>query len=83
VGGASIALVKGDRVDTSKASYTDIAAGLQVTKAENITFEGELLITVQMGAASLILTPASVSITGAAITLAGNTVDTGGIVMDN
>jgi type VI secretion system secreted protein VgrG len=83
VGGATIAIVKGDRVDTSKASYTDIAAGLQITKAENITFEGEVLITVTMGAASLILTPASVSITGAAITLDGDTVDTGGIVMDN
>jgi type VI secretion system secreted protein VgrG len=83
VGGASIAIVKGDRVDSSKASYTDIAAGLQITKAENITFEGEVLITVTMGAASLILTPASVSLTGAAITLDGDTVDSGGIVMDN
>lgn len=83
VGGASVAIVKGDRVDVSKASYTDVAAGLQITKAENITFEAEALITVQMGAASLILTPASVSFTGVGITLDGDTVETGGIVMDN
>ena len=83
VGGASIAIVKGDRVDTSKMSYTDIAAGLQITKAENMTFEADALITLTMGAASLILTPASVSLTGAAITLDGDTVDTGGVVMDN
>ncbi|HYQ43718.1 MAG TPA: type VI secretion system tip protein TssI/VgrG [Polyangiaceae bacterium] len=83
VGGASVAIVKGDRVDTSKASYTDVAAGLQITKAENITFEADALITVQMGAASLILTPASVSLTGAAITLDGDTIETGGMIMDN
>jgi len=83
VGGASVAIVKGDRVDTSKASYTDVAAGLQITKAENITFEAEALITVQMGAASLILTPASVSLTGIGITLDGDTVETGGMIMDN
>jgi len=83
VGGASVAIVKGDRVDASKASYTDVAAGLQITKAENITFEADALITVQMGAASLILTPASVSLTGAAITLDGDTVETGGMLMDN
>ncbi|HEY2407245.1 MAG TPA: type VI secretion system tip protein TssI/VgrG [Polyangiaceae bacterium] len=83
VGGAFVALVKGDRSDTSKASYTDLAAGLQITKAENITFEADALITIQMGAASLILSPASVMVTGAAITLDGDTVDTGGMVMDN
>lgn len=83
VGGASVAIVKGDRVDASKASYTDVAAGLQITKAENITFEAEALITVQMGAASLILTPASVSLTGVGITLDGDTVETGGMIMDN
>jgi len=83
VGGASVAIVKGDRVDVSKASYTDVAAGLQITKAENITFEAEALITVQMGAASLILTPASVSFTGVGITLDGDTVETGGMLMDN
>ena len=54
-----------------------------ITKAENITFEAEALITVQMGAASLILTPASVSFTGVGITLDGDTVETGGMLMDN
>jgi type VI secretion system secreted protein VgrG len=82
VGGALVAVVKGDRVDKTKAAYSDLAAGLQITKAKSIVLEAQSALVVQMGAASLVLSPASISITGAAIKLDGNTVDTG-IVMDN
>ena len=82
IGGAMIVAAKGDRTDTSGATLNDTAAGAQIIKAQNVTYEADALLSVTMGASTLVLTPASVSITGASIKVDANDTNLG-MVIDN
>ncbi|MGE0325272.1 MAG: type VI secretion system Vgr family protein [Polyangiaceae bacterium] len=82
VGGAIITSIKGSRSDSAGATYTEIVGAAQVTKANDIVYEAEGMITVAMGASVLLITPASVSVLGASCKFDGDVVDTA-ITMDN
>lgn len=83
VGGAKIHLVDADRAETAGATYTSLAAGANIVKADNITFEADSMITLVMGASILSLTPASVAFLGASVKLDGATSETAALVVDN
>jgi len=81
--GAKFDKVDADRVEAAGGMYSNIAAGAQLIKADNITFEAEGMLTLVMGASSIILTPVSVSILGTSIKLDGATAETSALVVDN
>ena len=81
--GAKFHKVDADRVESAGSMYSNIAAGAQLIKADNITFEADALLTLIMGASSIILTPVSVSILGTSIKLDGATAETAALVVDN
>jgi type VI secretion system secreted protein VgrG len=83
VGGAVINKVKGDKTESAGATYTEIAAGASIVKAENVTFEADAMITCVMGASILMITPASVMIVGASVKLDGAADEVGALIMDN
>lgn len=82
IGGALLAKIGGDRNDNAQAIYSETVGGAQVVKANNVTFEATTMLTLVMGASTVMITPASVMITGASVKLDGAVVDTG-IVVDN
>lgn len=82
VGGALLTKVDGDRVDKATGPVSDLAAGVQILKGKNITFEADMALSVVMGAATLTLTPASVSVMGVSVTLDGDASNLG-IVLNN
>lgn len=82
VGGALLTKVDGNRVDKATGPVSDLAAGVQIIKGENVTFEAQAALSVVMGAATLTLTPASISIMGASVTLDGDASNLG-IVLNN
>lgn len=82
VGGAILTKIGGDRNDNAEAIYTETVAGAQVIKANNVTFEATQMLSLVMGASTVVITPASVMIAGVSMKLDGATVDTG-IVLDN
>ncbi|MCB9589682.1 MAG: type VI secretion system tip protein VgrG [Polyangiaceae bacterium] len=82
VGGAIITSIKGSRSDSAGATYTEIVGAAQVTKANDIVYEADGMITVAMGASVLLITPASVSVLGVSCKFDGDVVDTA-ITMDN
>jgi hypothetical protein len=61
---------------------SDVAAGVQIIKGKNVTFEAQSALSVVMGGATLTLTPASISVAGASVTLDGKTSNLG-IVLNN
>lgn len=75
IGGAYIASVKGDLAEKAGATLTDTAAGAQFTKADNITFEADGMISLVMGASTLTVTPAMVMIAGVSLKLDGKVSD--------
>jgi len=83
VAGAIIHKVKGDKSDKSGAAFTDLVAGAQVIKADNITFEGETLVAVVMGASTLIVSAPAVLLAGTSVKLDGVTKDTAALILDN
>jgi type VI secretion system secreted protein VgrG len=82
VGGAFITKVKGDRVDQCTGPISELAGGVNILKGKNITFEATSTLSLVMGAATITLSPASISVMGAAVKIDGKVVDLG-IVMDN
>lgn len=82
IGGALLAKIGGDRNDNAQAIYSETVGGAQVVKANNVTFEATTMLTLVMGASTVMITPASVMITGVSVKLDGPVVDTG-IVVDN
>jgi type VI secretion system secreted protein VgrG len=83
VAGAILTKIKGDRDDSSEGDFMEIAAGAQLVKAVNVSFEADDLLSVVMGASTITLTPASVSIAGTKITLDGDVADEGALIVDN
>lgn len=83
IGGAKVALVDADRAETAGATYTSIAAGAQIVKADNIVFEADGMITLVMGGSILSVTPASVAFIGASVKVDGATAETAALIVDN
>jgi len=83
VGGAIVNVTGADRVEETGGAYTEIAVGAQLTKANNIVYQADGLLTVVMGASILSLTPASVAILGLSAKLDGDVADLGVLVLDN
>ncbi len=82
VGGALLTKVDGDRVDKATGPISDLAAGVQIIKGKNVTFEATTALSVVMGGATLTLTPALISVAGASVTLDGDASNLG-IVLNN
>lgn len=82
VGGAFITKVKGDRVDQCTGPISEVAAGVNIMKGKNVTFEATQMLSLTMGGSTITLTPASISVLGASIKLDGNASDLG-VVIDN
>jgi len=80
--GAIVNIANGDRAEKAGGMFTEVAAGAQIVKAKNVTFEGKTMIAVVMGASTLILLPALVVIAGISAKLDGDTADLG-IIIDN
>ena len=84
VGGAILNKIDGDRNDTAKTMYTEIAAGASIVKvAGDVTYEGEALVTLVMGASIMMITPASVMILGTSAKMDGPVTDTAPMILDN
>jgi type VI secretion system secreted protein VgrG len=83
VAGAIVNIAKGDRKESSGGTYSEVAAGAHVVKADNITIEAKSLISLVMGASTLIVSPAAVAIAGVKIKLDGDVSDLGALVVDN
>ncbi len=83
VAGAIINLADGDRSEASGGMYSEIAAGAHVVKADNITIEAETMLSVVMGASTVILLPAVVSVLGLKLKIDGDVVDDSVLVVDN
>lgn len=83
VAGAIIAKVKGDQSASSGATYTEIAAGAQVIKATNITFEGETMLSVVMGASTITLMPAMIAVAGVSVKLDGDAGESAAMIIEN
>jgi type VI secretion system secreted protein VgrG len=82
IGGAILNKIGGDRDDKAEAIFSELAGGAQIVKANNVTYEADAMISLIMGASTLIITPASVMIAGVSVKIDGATVDNG-IVIDN
>jgi len=82
VAGAIVNIADADRTEKAGGMFTEVAAGAQIVKATNVTFEAKTMIAVVMGASTLILLPAIVIIAGVSAKLDGNTADLG-IIIDN
>ncbi|AGP36361.1 hypothetical protein BE04_22470 [Sorangium cellulosum] len=83
VGGAIVNVANGDRVESSLGTYTELAGGAQLVKANNVVFEATGALTLVMGASIVSLTPASVAILGVSAKLDGDVADTAALVIDN
>ena len=83
VAGAIVNKVKGDKSDKSGGAFTDIVAGAQLVKADNITFEGESLVAVVMGASTLIVSAPAILLAGTSVKWDGATKDLGALIVDN
>ena len=83
VAGAIVHKVKGDKTDKSGGPFTDLVAGAQIIKADNVTFEGESLVAVVMGASTLIISAPAILLAGTSIKWDGVTKDTAALIIDN
>lgn len=83
VGGAVVNVAKGDHVESSLGTYTELAGGAQLVKANNVVFQADGALTLVMGASILSLTPASVAVIGVSAKLDGDVADTAALVVDN
>ncbi len=83
VGGAVLAKVDGDRSESTEAKFTEVAAGANIIKAKNVSFEAEDLLTFVMGASILLMTPQSVSLVGTSIKVDGVVTETSIMTVDN
>lgn len=83
VAGAIIHKIDGDHAEKSDATYTEVAAGAHIVKADNVVLEGEGLVSLVMGASTITLTPASISIAGVSIKIDGASADLAAMILDN
>lgn len=83
IGGAMLVKAKGNRSDSAGMTWTETAGGAQKIEANNVTIEGQLSVTLTMGAASIVLSPASVTISGADVKLEGTLVQTSPMNLNN
>lgn len=83
VAGAIVNKVKGDKSQKAGGPYTDLVAGAQIVKADNVTFEGENLVAVVMGASVLIVSKPAILLAGTSVKWDGETKDTAILIVDN
>jgi type VI secretion system secreted protein VgrG len=83
VAGAIVNKVKGDKSQKAGGPYTDLVAGAQIIKADNVTFEGESLVAVVMGASVLIVSKPAILLAGTSVKWDGETKDTAILIVDN
>lgn len=83
IGGALLTKIDGDRADSAGATFTEVAAGASIIKADNVTYEATGMISVVMGASTLMVTPAAVMLAGVSIKLDGAAKDTAALILDN
>ena len=83
VAGAIVHKVKGDKTDKSAGAFTDLVAGAQIVKADNVTFEGEDLVAVVMGASVLVVSKPVILLAGTSVKWDGVCKDAGLLILDN
>lgn len=83
VAGAILAKIGGDMADTAGATFTEVAAGAHILKADKVVFEGETIVSFVMGASTITLTPVSISIAGVSIKIDGAVAETAALILDN
>jgi type VI secretion system secreted protein VgrG len=83
VAGAILAKIGGDMADTAATTFTEVAAGAHILKADTVVFEGESIVSFVMGASTITLTPASISIAGVSIKIDGAVAETAALILDN
>lgn len=82
VAGAIVNIAKGDK-EVSGKTYTEIAAGAQLVKATNVTFEAETMLAIVMGASTVVMLPALTLIGGISLKLDGDLSDKAILNIDN
>ena len=83
VAGAIINKLDGDRNESSKTTYLELAAGAQMVKADEIALEADTLLSLVMGASTITLMPAMVAIAGLSVKVDGDSVDEAALILDN
>ncbi len=83
VAGAIVHKVKGDKTDKAGGAFTDLVAGAQIVKADNVTFEGESLVAVVMGASVMVVSAPVVMLAGTSVKWDGVTKDVAALILDN
>ncbi len=73
----------GDLAETASGNVTEIAAGAQIIKADNISIEGQSMVMIVMGASTIMVMPSMVMIAGASMKVDGEIADEGALVLDN
>jgi type VI secretion system secreted protein VgrG len=83
VAGAILAKIGGDRADNAVATFTEVAAGAHILKADKVVFEGDTIVSFVMGASTITLTPVSVSLAGVSIKIDAAVAETAVLILDN
>ena len=83
VAGAILAKIGGDMADNAATTFTEVAAGAHILKADKVVFEGEAIVSFVMGASTITLTPVSISIAGVSIKIDGAVAETAALILDN
>ena len=83
VAGAIVNSVKGDKSNKAGSTYTEVVAGAQIVKAKDVTYEGESLVAVVMGASTLIVSSPAIMLAGTSVKWDGATKDSALLIVDN
>jgi type VI secretion system secreted protein VgrG len=83
VGGIIYRKIAGDLAETAASNITEVATGAQILKATNIAIEGQSMLTIVMGASTIVMTPSTVTIAGLSMKVDGEIIDEGALVLDN
>jgi type VI secretion system secreted protein VgrG len=83
IAGAMLVQAKANILENASGTFADVAGGLQMTKATNVTFAAKSLLTVICGGSTLTITPGSITLAGATIKLDGVAPETAVLVRDN
>lgn len=83
VGGAVLAKISGSRVDSADLAWSEMAGGVEKVEAAEIVIEGQAMVSLTMGGATVTLTPASISIAGADVKVDGQLIQTSPMNLNN
>jgi type VI secretion system secreted protein VgrG len=83
VGGIVYRKIDGDLAETAASNITEVATGAEILKATNIAIEAQSMLSIVMGASTIVMMPAMVTIAGASLKIDGEIIDEGALVLDN